>query len=262
MAEENGAEALDDDTRPDEGGEGEGAQQLEKSFNVEDFASRMGWSPKEQWRGDPEAWKPADKFLEDTVSVNQTLSKKLKTLERTTQRMVRTTEQLADQRVEDMRIRLESQLEQAVDEGDKEAVKHVTTRIRQLDQQQRPAHDPEVAEFVERHSEWFNVDPEATALAMGVAQNLANQGKTVAEQVDAAERAVKRRFPELFDEPQRAKPPAAVHQPDTRSAPRQKSGPKGFAELPADAKQQALRMEQKNRCTRDEYAKIYWQENA
>jgi hypothetical protein len=57
-------------------------QQPDKSFDVEDFAGRMGWSPKDQWRGPPEAWKPAAEFIEGTVSVNQSLSKKLKNLER------------------------------------------------------------------------------------------------------------------------------------------------------------------------------------
>jgi hypothetical protein len=136
-------------------------------------------------------------------------------------------------------------------------------RSSKLDQP-RPSDDPDVAEFAERNADWFKVDPEATALAMGVADNLAKQGKSAAEQVAAAEKAVKKRFPELFDEPpprQQGKGPAAVHTADTRSAPR-RPGPKGFAELPADAKQAALRMESKGRCSRDEYAKFYWQENA
>jgi hypothetical protein len=270
MADENGADALDDaalqggDDAGDDAAHQADAHQPDKSFDVEDFAGRMGWSPQDQWRGPPEAWKPAAEFIEGTVSVNQALSKKLKNLERNQSRMVQTVERIAEQRIADARAELEAQLDQAVDEGDKATVKHVTTRIAQLDRE-APASDPDVADFVERHSDWFNVDPEATALAMGVADNLHRQGKTAAEQVAAAEKAVKKRFPELFDEPpprQQGKGPAAVHTADTRSAPRQQRGPKGFAELPADAKTAALRMESKGRCSRDEYAKFYWQENA
>jgi hypothetical protein len=96
MADENGADALDDATdtgATDTTQAGDDAQQPEKSFDVEDFAGSMGWAPKDQWRGDPDAWKPAEDFVRGTVSVNQSLSKKLKNLERNTQRIIQANEQ-------------------------------------------------------------------------------------------------------------------------------------------------------------------------
>lgn len=237
-------------------------QQLDNAApDLETFASRMGWTPKDQWRGDPDKWKPVDQFMEDTVSINQTLNRKLKNIERDTRRIIQANERLTEKQIAEERERLNARLDQAVDEGDRETVGRVTTRLAKLEQE--APRDPDVSEFVERNAEWFNVDPEATALAMGVAENLSRQGKSHAEQVAAAERAVKKRFPELFDEPApkpQGKGPAAVHTSQTRSAPRARSGPKGFADLPAAAKETALRMESRGRCSRDEYAKVYWQE--
>jgi hypothetical protein len=219
MADENGADALDDATQGDEGAADaptteDTAQQPDKSFDVEDFAGRMGWSPKDQWRGPPDAWKPADEFIEGTVSVNQSLSKKLKNLERNHAAHGQANEQLAEQRI----ARCDRSWRRGSIRPLTKATRKPSSTSRHRSSSsisERPASDPDVADFVERHSEWFNVDPEATALAMGVADNLAKQGKTAAEQVAAAEKAVKKRFPELFDEP----PPASKARGPQRSTP-------------------------------------------
>jgi len=37
---------------------------------LEDVAARMGWSPRDQWKGDPDKWKPASEFVSSTLRGN------------------------------------------------------------------------------------------------------------------------------------------------------------------------------------------------
>ena len=42
--------------------------------SVEELAQRMGWKPKEQFRGDPDKWRPADEFILQGHEIQRSLS--------------------------------------------------------------------------------------------------------------------------------------------------------------------------------------------
>lgn len=92
---------------------------------VEDRAVKMGWVPKEDFRGDPNNWRPAEEFVERGEMLIPILNKKIRNLEK----------QQGDKDkafatyLSDMRDKLHSQKvdehearkRQAVDEGDTDA---------------------------------------------------------------------------------------------------------------------------------------------
>lgn len=238
-----------------------GAEATDDDISPEALAAELGWSPKDKWRGDPDEWKPAASFLKTTVEINKSRGREIKSLNERLDRIARTTAQITDQALERQRGELETKYREAVDENDYDAARKIGQKIDALKPDNTP--DPEVRDFVSRNGEWYNVDPDATAIAFNVAQRHADQGKSAAEQLEAAEAAVRKRFPEYFkDAAPRAKQPASVELSGSRAAGHTKRGPKGFNDLPPEAKTAALDFEKRGRTTKDEYAKLYWQENA
>ena len=45
-------------------------------------ASKMGWSPQDQWNGKPEAWKDAETFIKDGERIHTNLKDKVEALNR------------------------------------------------------------------------------------------------------------------------------------------------------------------------------------
>ncbi len=205
------------------------------SISLEDLAREMGWSPKDAWRGDPDAWRPAADFLRSTVSVNKSLRAEIKDIKRTIEK---TSTAMAEEKLAKWKAELEAKFEEAVESGDKTAAKQVSAELAKLEQQQGGGDNPEDAFAAE--NPWYGKDEEATALAQGVSFRLANQGKSVAEQLAAAKAAVEKRFPELFEVTPKRKAPASVHEPGSRGA-GQRSGGQGWNDLPMDVQQQMER---------------------
>src|SRR5690348_13392619 len=50
------------------------------------LAKRMGWTPKEDWRRDPDKWQDAPDFLERTTSEVETLKERNRALEESKKR--------------------------------------------------------------------------------------------------------------------------------------------------------------------------------
>lgn len=247
---------IDDFTPTDPGDNGSDAS----DDLAESLASELGWAPKDKWRGDESEWKDARSFLRNTVEVNKSTRRELRATREAAERAARAAAQITERALEEQRQKLLQQRDEAFDAFDKEAVNRIDQQIQKLPQSQ-PMEDPAIAEFKSRNAEWFQIDPDATAIAMNAAQRQADAGKSPAEQAQAAEAAVKRRFPEYFEEAKPAKQPAMVNTTGSRSASPAK-GPKGFNELPAEAKRAALDFEKRGRATKEEYATLYWQENA
>lgn len=206
------------------------------SISLEDLAREMGWSPKDAWRGDPDAWRPAADFLRSTVTVNKSLRAEIKDIKRSIEK---TTTQMAEEKFGKLKAQLEAKFEEAVETGDKQAAKQASAELAKLEQQQGAGGDsPEDAFAAE--NPWYGKDDEATAYAIGISQRLAAQGKSVAEQLAAAKAGVEKRFPELFEVTPKRKQPAAVHEPGSRGA-GQRSGGQGWNDLPTDVQQEMER---------------------
>lgn len=220
--------------------------------DIDALATEMGWSPKDQWRGDPDQWKDAKSFLKTTVEINRTLSKDVRELKQTTQRMAKASATMMERALAEQREELEMRFDAAVAKGDPGAARQAQQALAKLDQPGE-AND-HMADFVARNP-WYTKDEEAAAFAFAICER--NKTKPAEEQLRLAEEGVRKRFPEHFGEPK--KPQPAVNDPGTRisSTPRGKT----FADLPRDAQAACISFEKKG-VKRADYVKSYFEENA
>lgn len=225
---------------------------------LEGLAGEMGWRPKDDWKGDPDKWKPAHDFMRATVDVNHKLSNRLKGVEDQLARVARTSVSITEREVAKERDRLVKEREEAFDAGDREAFVRADRELAKVAEVEAPPVPDETHSFVERNANWFQKDKEATAWAVNRANELAATGLGPARQLAIVEREAKAMFPEFFEAEKPKAKAAPLNTPGARSA---VSAKKGFASLPADAQKAALDFEAKRGINREEYAKIYYEEN-
>lgn len=224
---------------------------------VEELAGEMGWTPQDKWRGDPEKWRPAHDFMRSTVDVNRNMARKLDGLQEQVGNMARTSAQLTEQAVRKAREELTKQRLEAVEFGDIEAFKDAEKKLGEL-QTPEPQESitPEGREFADKNAHWFGKDREATGWAVGRTQELARQGLGPARQLAIVEREAKELFPEYFEEKPKAKA-VPLNDPVVRGKTPAK---KGFSSLPPDVQKAALDYEKRGVTTKEEYARIYYEE--
>lgn len=216
---------------------------------MHDVAAEMGWSPKEKWKGDPDDWRDADEFLRRTPQMVKALKKQMETANR-----------IASDRIEKIResamAEAEARIAAAVETGDVDAAAAaVADRDRAS---QKP--DKEVISFAARN-DWFNTDQVATQVAIAKAQEIANTGGSVTAQLEAAEKEVRKRFPELFEDEPEAKPTKAP--PSVQSGAQRSTAPaareKGWNDLPRHIQGSVTPKFLKSmNLTQAEYAKSYF----
>lgn len=231
-------------------------QEEHQPASVDDLASEMGWKPKDQWKGDPDKWKPADQFLRRTVDVNRALSDQMKGLQGQVDTMARTSAVIAERAIAAERERILAEKQEAFETGDGEAFNRADEKLKTLNVSIPPQETPEVAAFKDRNAAWFNKDDDATRWAVNRAGELAKQGiGSPARQLAIVEREAKQLFPEFFPEPAKGVP---LNKPGPRGN-SQATG-KGYSALPADVQVAAIDYEKRGVCTKEEYAKIYFEQ--
>lgn len=253
-AEDVVAEAIAEDTPPAETAETAATEQggSQTPSDIDALAAEMGWSPKDQWRGDPDQWKDAKTFLKTTVEINRTLSKDVRELKQTTTRMAKTSAAIMEKALADQREDLEYRFQAAVAANDPKAAKAAQQALSQLDQPGEAA--DHMTDFVARNP-WYTKDADAAAFAFAICER--NKDKPADEQLKLAEEGVRKRFPEHF--PEAKKPQPAVSDPGSRIASRPDG--KTFADLPRDAQAACVQFEKKG-VKRADYVKSYFEENA
>lgn len=224
----------------------------------ESLASELGWAPKDNWRGNEEDWKDAKSFLRDTVEINKTTRRELKATREAADRAARAAAAITEQALERQRIELLQRRQEAFDAGDAQTFSTVEQRLATLPQPEIPARSAETQDFIRRNSTWYGIDPIATQIAYNVCEQY--KTRPYAEQLQEAEKVIRQRFPEYA--PRTNKGPAALEAGATRATATVRKGPKGFNDLPPDARRAALDYEKRGRATREEYAKIYFEEQA
>lgn len=230
--------------------------------SLEDIAANMGWSPKENWRGDPAKWKPAHEFVAATADINAKVTTKLKVLEDQLSSINRTNAAMMEKTLAEQRQKLLSERREAIEYGDVAKVDALEQELQALPvttqpQQRTPV--PEFEAFQERHSSWLNKDKVATSWAINRAEQLAKQGNDEATQLAIVERELRLVFPEYAPQPAQPKAKAVpLSQPGSRSGnPRAKT----FSDLPREAQEAAISFEKKG-VSRDQYVKIYFEGDA
>ena len=224
--------------------------------SVEDIAAKMGWSPKENWRGDPNKWKPAHEFVSATAEINTKVTTEMKSVKEQLANINRTNAAMLERALAVQRQELESKRQEAFDIGDRATFDDADAKLKQLqpvEATSQPA--PEAQGFVEKHAAWFGKDQEATNWARNRAGDLANQGISPARQLQIVERELATLFPEYAEKP---KPKAvALSQPGNRGGTTQRA--KTFADMPAEAQKAAKDFAATGKITLQQYADSYFQ---
>ena len=213
-----------------------------------DKALKMGWTPKEDFKGDPAKWRPADEFVQRGENMLPILRKANEKLEGRVDELMRTVKELADfntkteQRAYARAVAdLEARRLAAVEAGNKDEFKAIDQEITELQKeiaqpQKQPnaADDPEFVAWSERNR-WNETDEELADYAEFLAERLRKKGDKTTGKVflDKITEGVKAKFPEKFKNPRRESAPSVEG-----GAPqaRQSGGGKTYADLPADAR--------------------------
>lgn len=226
-----------------------------ESAAIESEAAKMGWTPKDQFKGDPEKWRPADEFVERGKQMVPLLRAQVKKQERQIAELTSTTKQFAEfatkaekRGYDNALTALKEERAQAVANGDGEAFQRVDERLEDLKaeiaEKTKSApradggDDPVFDEWKGRNA-WLN-DPKMEAFGNASAQFLRSTGVTAtgAEFLDMVTKEVKAKFPEKFENPRRTSAPSV--EGGTPAA--RKGGGKSFADMPADARKECEKM--------------------
>lgn len=194
----------------------------ERDWDAE--ARDMGWVPQEQFKGDPERWKPAQKFVEDGENIlpivnarNKSLEKKIEKMEadfakrleaidRTSKNVLERQKQAHKEEMD----RIKAGMKEAVANGDSETYEALEKRRDDLTQNAPRESDggddvDSVRSAWMADNSWINDDYEAAMEAQSYGNFLAmkREPKTpaqVKEDLDKIAKHVREKFPEKFGE--------------------------------------------------------------
>jgi hypothetical protein len=150
----------------------------------------------------------------------------------------RTNASIVEQQVEERTKKAMDRLNQAVEDGDTKAALAASKEIHDLagkvngNAPAGQAPSRESLTWAQKNESWFQKDPSATATAFEECNRLAQLGYSHADQLDAAEKRVRREHPHLFKTD--GKPPPSVHSPTSRTPP-PANRQKGFSDMPKAA---------------------------
>ena len=246
-------------------------------------AKRFGWVPKDDFNGDPDAWRPASDFLKRGREINGFLRKDLEKIER--ENTQKTTE-IAELRATMEEFRkyhndtearaykraledLKQQKVQAIEQGDGNRVVEIEDEMSQIKEAQKPdepvKEDKKVSaakldlEFREWaiDNQWYKNDPELKAIAEEIGAQVSTRypdkkGKAFLDEVT---RQVKEAAPDNFNNPNRSNS-AVGNSSDGRQPPSNKKS-KTYANLPADAKAACDKFVKQKLMTQEVYVSNY-----
>lgn len=232
-------------------------EQVTEAEDIEAQARRMGWVPKDEFRGDPIRWTDAQFFVERGMNEMPILRERNRTLDR---RLEATEKKLSDvndvltevmqfnARAEDRaykraKVELEDLRREAVGQADVVAVETIQRQIDELEppRQAKVAPpstgaaqvDPIVVDWA-RQNPWFDRDPELKRVAMGIHEAIGGS-MSLADNLAEVRRRVAAAYPERFENQRRSAPSAVASA--TPTTPRRSNG-RSYEDLPPDAKKQ------------------------
>lgn len=250
-------EGLDPNAPPDE--------DAGEPITIEALAAEKGWVPQDQWRDDPEKWRPAEEFIRVGLDSSSSMSRELKRVREEVSRVARTSADLTDRIVSRATAERDAywqgQQAKGVADEDPALVERATQERIKLASEARPAAPqppPELGDFQERNA-WFGQDRLATARARQIAETLAKDGVQQGEQLPLVEQQIKIEFPHLFKAP--AKTPASVQTSGARPGGSSRRE-KGFADMPAESQAMAKDYQKRHGIKPDDFAASYWADQA
>lgn len=199
--------AENEDKAPEGGEEAQVDKYAEK-------AKALGWRPQEEYEGDPEEWVDAKEFVKrkPLYDKNHKLDKKVKDLEKTVHDLTNHLGKVSEVAYKKAIADLEARRDEAIDLGDRQQVKEIDKAIKEVEAvkpENAPAVDPALKEWEAENGKWFYADEEITTFGIAHCQTYftRNPGKTWEDALPGMEKAIKKAFPEKFENPKRKDPP-------------------------------------------------------
>jgi hypothetical protein len=225
-------------------------------------ARRLGWVDKDEFKGDPEHWRPAEEFLERGEKVlpialrnNDRLQRQLDRVEAelretkdSAKALVEFTSKSEQRAYERAKREIEARIEASAANADTNAVRGAMQELAELDKQHAPAPkktetqtqtiqiDPEIQDWISRET-WFNRDRALNGYAIDQFEVIQRDkpGLTIAEVLAETKRRAVEKFPEKFGINPNRDGAAAVAAPSGGNGATRKNA-KSYENLPPDAK--------------------------
>lgn len=227
---------------------------------IEELAMETGWAPKDDWRGDEEAWVDAPAFIrQGRENLKSSLAKQDKQLEgmeslKGTVAEFKEHMENTDKRAYDRAIKdLKAKQREAVEEGDTEVYDSIQEEIEDIDKEvvasqpkkteDRPPRDPVFDAWIP-DNKWYNGKSNDDVFLTGranaeVAPTIATTFPEIVgtrEYYDKISEQLRKDYPDRFGKSSRTRP-AAVEGAGTGGGEKPSEGKKSYADLPQDAKE-------------------------
>jgi hypothetical protein len=223
--------------------------------DVEQKAEKMGWTPKDKFKGDPAKWRPADEFVERGENmlpiVKARVAQQAKEIEELKASMKQfgeyhnKTEQRAyDKALLDLKQQRADAIASSdgvtfdrVDEAIEVLKKEIDAKNNSVQKESNTEADPVYQEWLGRNK--WAADPKMNDWAFSHGKHLIEVGEAEygIDVYEKVAKAAKARFPEKFENARRASAPTVEG-----GVPLQRKGGKSYADLPSDAKAACDRM--------------------
>lgn len=251
------------------------AAQQDNAPSAEDRAMAMGWTPRSQFKGDPEKWvdaetfvKRGEEFLPFLKANNRRLEQALERQQKETAKVQQTLAKFAEhhskteQRAYERALNeIQARIDEAAANGDVAGVREATGELLELGKEASSpaatAEAEEPPEFTEwkAANPWFGTDKALTAASAAIGDECVREGFTGKALIKEVDRRLRAEFPNKFENPNRRQAATVEGQ----GAPPRKAS-KSYADLPPEAK--AICDDFVKRVpgfTREKYCKDYFQ---
>lgn len=269
---------MDGETEVQEAPETE-ASAPERQWDTE--ARELGWVPKEEYKGDPERWKDAQKFVEDGEKIlpivrsqNKRLkdeltakeaefAKRLEAIERVTSKAL---ERQKEQHKAELAA-IKSQMKSAVEDGDVKTYEALEQKRDALMAAEPKAEDAEPESQQAVMDKWvasngwymedFDLASEAERYSQFVARK--NPKISLADNLAQTEAHIKAKYPDKFGGQAKPAPKNALSAVDSGGAfPGGRSARKSYSDLPPEARAACDRFVADGVLTKEAYVKDYF----
>jgi len=250
---------------------------------VTNRARGMGWVPQEEFRGDPDKWRPAEEYVsraDELMPIMKAQNRKyettitnlqgdLKVQRETTEKILKMSEKVAQQAYDKAKTDLVSQQALAVKDGDMETWASLE---QQKDKLEKPEEIkiPEVGAvtnesnpaFLNWHqdNDWYMNDQDMTLYANAFANANADPNLPYQSVLDNTRKAVERAFPHKFQNPKRTTAAAVDSGSQLNAIDPSKNKKNTYNDLPAEAKAQCNKLVDQKVITKEQYLKDYFEE--
>lgn len=237
---------------------------------IEDRAQRMGWTPRDKFRGDPEKWVDAGEFVkrgEESLPILRERLRKadatIADLSKTAAEFKKMSDTAFDRAYTKAKRDLESEIEEKAKAGDGAGAKAAAKELAELETEKKEREVKNEADPVfdawQAQNDWYK-DHELQVEAEAIAFKLRKRGEKSEGTafLDRVKDEMKKQFPEKFGNPRRQ----AASGVERSAGGGEGGGKKGWDQLPAEAKEAGARyIKQGFHKDKAAYAEAFWAQN-